>query len=226
MGVPALQLGEPPLQLAAEQIAAEPAVAAPHAVARHDERHRIPPERRAHRPHRVRMADALGDPRIRAGLAEGDALRRFEHAPLEVGRSGQVDGHREEGAPAGEVLHDLLSRLLGDPARGGRRRLVQRARADQAHALGRGLDGEAPLEPAELLRVTAAGAEHPPGQAIRRRPGLEVVVEQIIETVRGREISHGSIPLLPSSSRSTALPRASWLFTVLTEMPRIRASSP
>ena len=33
-----------------------------------------------------------------------------------AGAAGQIDGHGEEGAPAGEVLGDLLPRQVGEPA--------------------------------------------------------------------------------------------------------------
>ena len=71
-GVVPLQRGEPVLHRRPEDVAAEAAVAPPHAVARQDQRHRIATERGTHRAHRARMADALGHPRVGARLAERD----------------------------------------------------------------------------------------------------------------------------------------------------------
>src|SRR4029453_10595535 len=81
----ALERGKPVLHSRAEDVAAEAAIAPPHPVARQDERHRIAAERGAHRPHRAGVADARGDPRVGAALAERDVPGPLQTAALDVG---------------------------------------------------------------------------------------------------------------------------------------------
>src|SRR6266498_2739951 len=76
-------------------------------------------------------------------------------------------------------------------------------------------------EPAALLRRPARGPEHGPRQVARLRVRLEVSLEDQVHA-----IGLHAAPPLASAARSRLLPRWSWLFTVLIEMPRMRASSP
>jgi hypothetical protein len=136
-----LEPEKPPLHAGPEDVAADAAVALEHAVAGHDERHGILPQRGAHRPHRARMADALGHPRIGARLAEGNGARGAQHLGLEVGRGREIHGHREEGALAQQILVQLPAGPVHEPApaavstrawRPGRMRLMPRGVAATA----------------------------------------------------------------------------------------------
>src|SRR4030095_7799325 len=90
----------------------------------------------------------------------------------------------------------------GDPARGG-------------------LDGDLVEEPAALPRRLARRLEHLPGQISRVHIGCEVPCEHVVHAI----LFHAAPPLT-SADLSRLFPRWSWLFTVLIEMPRLRASSP
>ena len=137
------------------------------------------------------MPDALGDPRVRTRLAERNEPGRLEHAPLERGRRRQVDGHGEEAAPAREVLGDLLTRQVGEPAARCRLWPRQSPGSDQADAVGASPGWRGPLEPVERGRLLPRRPKHARGEVVRRGAGREVVVQQLIETRRGREIAHG-----------------------------------
>src|SRR5262249_14925565 len=187
----------------------------------HNEGHGVASERRAHGAHRPRMADLLRHPRVRAHLAEGDAAGRLEDAPLELRRRRQVHGYREERALAVEVLVQLFPRALHETARARRCRLGKPFGADQRDALAARLDVQPTGELLALLGGGARGDQALPSEIAGPRLGLKVSLEQII----GQHGLHDAPPLV-SAVRNRLLPRASWLFTVLIEMPRILASSP
>src|SRR4029077_2664555 len=88
-------------------------------------------------------------------------------------------------------------------------------------------------------KLIAQSAERPPDHVGRRRDGAEVDDQRILQLIVGQRRSGGHCPapfairaagfgrrrLFESAARRIDLPRASWLFTVLTEMQRTRASS-
>jgi YVTN family beta-propeller protein len=189
---------QPALDAHAKQVSAEPTVAPPHAVAGHDQGDGVPAQGGADRPHGPRMTDTLRDPGIGAGLAEGDPPRRLQHPPLEIRHPGQVHRHREEGAPAPEVLVQLLPRALGQPAGRCRGGLLEASGSDQADAVRRGLDGQALHERPEVGLGLPRRPDHTPGQIRGRRLRLEVRPQQLIQSVRCRGVTHSQLLAVPA----------------------------
>ncbi len=73
-----------------QRVLADAAVSPDHAVARHDERHRVVPQGGADGADRLRTADLRGDPAVRPDLAPRDLERLVPDVALEVGVAAQV----------------------------------------------------------------------------------------------------------------------------------------
>src|SRR5262249_59984375 len=105
------------------------------------------------------------------------------------------------------------------PGGGGGRR--HRPGRDRGPARGWGREGGGVEEPRRLPRGAPRRPQPPPRQIACVRRGCEVSHEDLVHAV-----SLHATPPFVSATRSRLLPRWSWLFTVLIEMPRMRASSP
>src|SRR5437867_7689436 len=217
----ALQRQQARLERAAEGVVPPRAVAAYDAVARHDDRDGVGAERVADGARRARMADRAGQRGVRGHLAERHPRGGGQHAGLERRKAGQVQRHREERARAGEILGQLAPRALEVAPAAPRGDVAAPAVAETTDARVARLQREALGERGHAgAGTTARPREQAPAQA-GGSGGREELGEGRVERV------HWSSPQRPSSAAfKIDLPRASWLFTVLTEMPRTAASSP
>src|SRR3989475_10223347 len=118
----ALEREQERLHLVAERVVPPAPVAADAPVARDDHRHRVPAEGATDGACGARVANALGERRVRDDFPERDARRFGEHLGLELEHPVEVHRHCEERPAAREVLPELLGRLVGVPACAPRRR--------------------------------------------------------------------------------------------------------
>ena len=116
-GERALDLEQPRLALDAARVAGEAAVAADHAVARHDDRERIAAGRGARGARGSGRAGARGELGVGDRLAVRDARDLDPHAPLEVRALGR-ERQLEASPLAFEILLDLAF-AFGERCRGG-----------------------------------------------------------------------------------------------------------
>src|SRR5688572_12331293 len=105
----AFQLEQQLLALEASGVADETARRADHAVARDDDRHRVPVERATDGAGGPRLADAGRERPVRRYLAVGDAYELVQHVPLECGHRREVDVDIEGRSLSREVLVELLA---------------------------------------------------------------------------------------------------------------------
>src|SRR5205809_689683 len=202
---------------AAERLVSPRPVAPDHPVARDDHRHGVRAERVAHGARGPRPADAACELRVGLRLAERNPPRLGEHAGLEGRDVREVHVHGEERATAREVLAELLERLRGVPARARRHgRHAAPEKKPRDATVGR-LDPEAVGERLESGRPV----REPRYEATHETGGRDGVREEVPQCR-----IHSVHPFGSSSAfRRIALPRLSWLFTVLMEIPRTLASS-
>src|SRR3989454_1778164 len=211
----ALEREQERLHLVAERVVPPAPVAADDPVAWDDHGHRVPAEGAADGARGARVTNALGKCRVRDDFPERDARRFGEHLGLELGHPVEVHRHREERPAAREVLPELLVRLLGVAARAPRRRAHTSPRPEARDAAVGRLDAESVGERLEFRRASRQPPEEAGERAAPKNPG-------------GGELPQPQVEIHRQSSSARlriALPRASWLLTVLTEMPRILASS-
>src|SRR3954465_2364301 len=105
-----LDLQQALLDWQAPGVAAEAAVGAHGAMARHDQRNRVRPAGAADGAHGGGCADGARDFRIGARLAARDAPQLLPHAALEH-RAADIDRHARQGAFAGDEAADLRFEL-------------------------------------------------------------------------------------------------------------------
>src|SRR2546430_526430 len=211
----ALEREQERLHLVAERVVPPAPVAADDPVAWDDHRHRVPAEGAADGARGARVTNALGKRRVRDDFPERDARRLGEHLGLELEHPVEVHRHCEERAAAREVLPELLVRLLGVAARAPRLRAHTSPRPEARDpAVGR-LDAKSASERLELRRAIVEPPEKADEHVARKNRLGEKLPELHVEVHRQSS----------SARLRIALPRASWLLTVLTEMPRILASS-
>src|SRR5213080_1817793 len=203
------------LHRVAEGVVPPAPVLADNPVAGDDHRNGVPGEGVTDGARGARVADALRERRVRDDLAERDARGVRQHRGLELGQPIEVDGNREERPSAREVLAELLTRPLGVAAGAVRRSADAPPRLEARDAAVARLDAESIGERFEPSRTSAEPSAQAGERVARRNRRREELPEHQVEIHRQ----------FSSARRRIALPRASWLLTVLTEIPRTRASS-
>ena len=162
-------------------------------------------------------AARVGRPRIGRDLTEPDPLRLRQHPLLEGAELREVHGHAEERAPAAQELAQLRVRALGVGSAAHPAAFARTPQGHERHPLRRGLD----VQPVGEIDETSRGLLQAPVQPSREPRGClgtKVRSQCLVDRV------HGASSCVSCRFRMP-LPRASWLLTVLTEMPRILASS-
>ncbi len=155
------------LGLDASAVLTDGAVAAHDAVARHEQRHRVPRARRADGAHRVRRAGRPGDGGIALRRPERDLAQVGEHVAAEPTGEAEVERHVEPAPASGEVLLELTGGGIES------RRVAEDARAHVGRQLG------------EHLVVILAGEGDPDhaGRGRRQQQGTEWAVERAVGDV-------------------------------------------
>src|SRR5256712_7990642 len=211
----ALEREQERLHLVAERVVPPAPVAADDPVPRDDHRHRVPAEGATDGACGARVTNALGKRRVRDDFPERDARRFGEHLGLELEHPVEVHRHCEERPAAREVLPELLVRLIGVPACAPRLRAQTSRRPEARDTAVSCLDAKSVGERLELRRAIVEPPEKADERVARKNRVGEELPELQVEIHRQSS----------SARLRIALPRASWLLTVLTEMPRILASS-
>ena len=175
-----------------------------------DHGHRVPAEGVADGARGAWVADALRERRVRDDLAERDARGFRQHRGLELGHPVEVQGDPKERPAAREVFAELLARLLGVAAGAWGRRAEAPPRSEARHAVVARLNAESIGERFEPWRAIPEPPKQAGERVAWRSRGREELPERQVEIHRRS----------PSARRRIVLPRASWLLTVLTEIPR------
>src|SRR2546425_345484 len=211
----ALEPEQERLHRVAEGVVPPAPVPADDPVAGDDHGHRIPAEGVADGARGAWVADAPRERRVRDDLAERDARGLRQHRGLELGHPVEVQGDPKERPAAREVFAEFLARLLGVAAGAWGRRAEAPPRSEARHAVVARLNAESIGERFEPWRATPESPKQAGGRGAGRGPRRDGPPER----------QGGGHPPAPSAPRRIVLPRASWLLTVLTEIPRTRASS-
>src|SRR2546422_1813572 len=211
----ALEPEQERLHRVAEGVVPPAPVPADDPVAGDDHGHRISAEGVADGARGAWVANAPRERRVRDDLAERDARGLRQHRGLELGHPVEVQGDPKERPAAREVFAELLARLLGVAAGAWGRRAEAPPRSEARHAVVARLNAESIGERFEPWRATPESPKQAGERLARRSPGRGDIPERQVEIHRPS----------PRARPRIVLPRASWLLTVLTQIPRIRASS-
>src|SRR2546425_576855 len=212
----ALEPEQERLHRVAEGVVPPAPVPADDPVAGDDHGHRIPAEGVADGARGAWVADAPRERRVRDDLAERDARGLRQHRGLELGHPVEVQGDPKERPAAREVFAELLARLLGVAAGAWGRRAEAPPRSEARHAVVARLNAESIGERFEPWRATPESPKQAGQRVAWRSRGREELPER----------QGGGHPPAPSARPGIVFAPASWLLTVVTEVPASRAASP